>query len=157
MERDEVIMMWNLNKRVAEWRLLQVSLKCYVYLSLVTVALIPKWEAAKMCHSRTRRNRRNAHRMRAGRSREWQADSDPPLAQYTLLYAVLFCDLQRRWTRFRSQEQLVWASSIQCTVTINNFEKSYVPPCPSTETSPLLYPTNTFSSPWNCVLDLAAH
>ena len=95
--------------------------------------------------------------MRAERSRECRADGDPPLAQYTLLYAVLFCDPLRRWTRFRSQEQLVWASSIQCTVTINNFVKFYIPPYPSTETAPLQYPSNTFSSRWNCVLDLAAY
>ena len=95
--------------------------------------------------------------MRAERSRECRADGDPPLAQHILLYAVLFCDLLRRWMRFRSQEQLVWASSIQCAVTINIFGKPYIPPCPSTETSPLQYPINTFSSRWNCVLDLVAH
>ena len=48
-------------------------------------------------------------------------------------------------------------SDLQRAVIINPFGKPYIPPRPSTETSPLLYPTNTFSSRWNCVLDLAAH
>ena len=47
-------------------------------------------------------------------------------------------------------------SDLQRAVTINILGKPYIPPRPSTETSPLLYHTNTFSSRWNCVLVLAA-
>ena len=60
------------------------------------------------------------------------------------------CDLQGRWTRFHLQEQLVW-------VDLLNLTSKAQSPRPSMETSPLLCPTNTFSSRWNCVLDLAAH
>ena len=48
-------------------------------------------------------------------------------------------------------------SNLQRAVAINIFGKPYISPRPSTETSPLLNPANTFSSRWNCVLDLAAH
>jgi len=44
-------------------------------------------------------------------------------------------------------------SDFQRAVTINIFGKPYIPPRPSTETSRSLYPTNTFSSRWNCALD----
>ena len=58
------------------------------------------------------------------------------LVQYNLLYVVSF--LQETHINIGSG-------------------KPYIPPRPSTETSPLLCPTKTFSTWWNCILVLAAH
>lgn len=84
-----------------------------------------------------------------------------PLAQYNLLYAVSFLRSPEEMDAFSFARAAGVGgppqSDLQRTVTINIFGKPYIPPRPSTETSPLLYPTNTFSSRWNCVLDLAAH
>ncbi|KIJ99731.1 hypothetical protein K443DRAFT_8212 [Laccaria amethystina LaAM-08-1] len=84
-----------------------------------------------------------------------------PLARYNLLYAVSFLRSPEEMDAFSFARAAGVGgppqSDLQRAVTTNIFEKPYIPPRPSTETSPLLYPTNTFSSRWNCVLDLAAH
>ena len=72
------------------------------------------------------------------------------------------CHLRRTWTCFRSQEQLVWVGLLNLTCNAQSPSTSlenlmYIPPYPSTQTSPLQYPTNDFSSRCNCVVDLAAH
>ncbi|KAF8909732.1 TRAPP trafficking subunit Trs65-domain-containing protein [Gymnopilus junonius] len=85
------------------------------------------------------------------------------LAQYNLLYAVTF---------MRSPEEIDGFSfarnandgispELQRAVTINIFGKPYFPSSSMTDslspdTQALSYPTRTFSSRWNCVLDLTA-
>lgn len=90
-----------------------------------------------------------------------------PLAQYNLLYAVAFMRSPEEMDAFsfaRSTNPSATMPDLQRAVTINAFGKPYFPP-PSTETTVLVqtgdlgdvsYPTPTFSSRWNCVLDLAA-
>ena len=94
------------------------------------------------------------------RIRECRADVGPRLAQYNLLYAVSFLRSPEEMDAFSFARAAGVGgppqSDLQRAVTINIFGKPYIPPRPSTETSPLLYPTNTFSSRC-CVLDLAAH
>ena len=90
-----------------------------------------------------------------------------PLAQYNLLYAVTFMKSPEEMDAFsfahgtKSNGSL---ADLQRAVTINVFGKPYCPP-PSTQTKVLVqgadladvsYPTQTFSSRWNCVLDLTA-
>ena len=77
-----------------------------------------------------------------------------------MLYAVLFLQCPMGMDVFSLARAASVGGSpqsdLQRIVTINIFGKPYTPPRPSTETSPLLYPTNTFSSRWNCILDFAA-
>ena len=90
-----------------------------------------------------------------------------PLAQYNLLYAVTFMRSPEEMDAFSfargSNPNGSW-QDLQRAVTINVFGKPYFPP-PSTETKVVVqaanlakvsYPTQTFSSRWNCVLDLTA-
>ena len=84
-----------------------------------------------------------------------------PLVQYNFLYAVLFLRSLDEMDAFSFVRAAGVGgppqSDLQHAVTINIFGKPYIPPRPSTGTSPLLYPTNTFSLRRNCVFDLAAH
>ncbi|KAJ3517079.1 hypothetical protein NLJ89_g739 [Agrocybe chaxingu] len=85
-----------------------------------------------------------------------------PLAQYNLLYAVTFMRSPEESDAFSFARPGAQASSdLQRAVTINVFGKPYFPPpltskilIPDMES--VSYPTQTFSSRWNCVLDLAA-
>ncbi len=90
-----------------------------------------------------------------------------PLAQYNLLYAVTFMKSPEEIDAFSFANGINdsrQAPDLQRAVTINIFGKPYFPP-PSVSASKMLlsfnpetlsYPTQTFSSRWNCVLDLAA-
>ncbi|CAA7263288.1 unnamed protein product [Cyclocybe aegerita] len=85
-----------------------------------------------------------------------------PLAQYNLLYAVTFMRSPEESDAFSFARPGAQASSdLQRAVTINVFGKPYFPP-PLTskilipDMDSVSYPTRTFSSRWNCVLDLAA-
>ena len=72
-----------------------------------------------------------------------------PLAQHNFLYAISFLQSSEEMDLFsfaRAAGVGGPQSDPQHAVTINIFGKPYIPPHPSTETSPLLYPTNTFSS-----------
>ncbi|KAF9452126.1 hypothetical protein P691DRAFT_722685 [Macrolepiota fuliginosa MF-IS2] len=74
-------------------------------------------------------------------------------AQYNLLYAVTFLRSPQELDAFsfaRSSGNHAH-SDLQRAVTINIFGKPYVKAQGST-----VYPTQTFSSKWNCVLDLAS-
>ena len=86
---------------------------------------------------------------------------DWTLAQYNLLYAISFWWSPEEMNSFSFTRAAgvggLPQSDLQCTVTINIFGKPYIPPHWSMETSPLLYLTNTFSSWWNCVLNLGCH
>lgn len=87
-----------------------------------------------------------------------------PQAQYNLLYAVTFMRSPEEIDGFSFARKSNEPSSIpelQRAVTINIFGKPYFPPSSAAkslipDTDTLLYPTQTFSSRWNCVLDLAA-
>ncbi|KAF9477650.1 hypothetical protein BDN70DRAFT_837474 [Pholiota conissans] len=88
-----------------------------------------------------------------------------PLAQYNLLYAVTFLRSPEEADAFsfaRGVNDTRAPPDLQRAVTINIFGKPYFPPPSSSRTSliprpdSLSYPTQTFSSRWNCVLDLAA-
>jgi len=87
-----------------------------------------------------------------------------PLAQYNLLYAVTFMRSPEEIDGFsfaRKPNEPSSTPELQRAVTINIFGKPYFPPSSTTrslipDTDTLLYPTQTFSSRWNCVLDLAA-
>ncbi|KIM41298.1 hypothetical protein M413DRAFT_145987 [Hebeloma cylindrosporum] len=87
-----------------------------------------------------------------------------PLAQYNLLYAVTFMRSPEEIDGFsfaRKPNEPNSAPELQRAVTINIFGKPYFPPSSSSrfkipDIDTLLYPTQTFSSRWNCVLDLAA-
>ncbi|KAF5325505.1 hypothetical protein D9619_009948 [Psilocybe cf. subviscida] len=86
-----------------------------------------------------------------------------PLAQYNLLYAVSFMRSPEENEAFSfARADNGYSPDLQRAVTINIFGKPYFAP---QESSPsphnlildtLLYPTGTFPSRWNCVLDLAA-
>ena len=90
-----------------------------------------------------------------------------PLAQYNLLYAVTFMKSPEEMDAFsfaRRTNSNGNVPDLQRAVTINVFGKPYFPP-PSEKTKVLVqaanlndvaYPTRTFSSRWNCVLDLTA-
>ncbi|PPQ70667.1 hypothetical protein CVT25_010769 [Psilocybe cyanescens] len=86
-----------------------------------------------------------------------------PLAQYNLLYAVTFLRSPEEIDGFsfaRNASNNGISLELQRAVTINIFGKPYFPPSSSKMLIPnldtLSYPTETFSSRWNCVLDLAA-
>ena len=91
-----------------------------------------------------------------------------PLAQYNLLYAVTFMRSPEEMDTFSFAQGTKSNSSapdLQRAVTINVFGKPYFLPPPSTQKKVLVqaadladvsYPTQTFSSRWNCVLDLTA-
>ncbi|KAH9474413.1 hypothetical protein JR316_0012871 [Psilocybe cubensis] len=86
-----------------------------------------------------------------------------PLAQYNLLYAVTFLRSPDEIDGFsfaRSVSNNAISPELQRAVTITIFGKPYFPPSSSKvlipDSNTLLYPTETFSSRWNCVLDLAA-
>lgn len=91
-----------------------------------------------------------------------------PLAQYNLLYAVTFVRSPEEMDAFsfaHSTKSNGNVPDLQRAVTINVFGKPYFPPPPSTQKKALVqtadladvsYPTQTFSSRWNCVLDLTA-
>lgn len=88
-----------------------------------------------------------------------------PLAQYNLLYAVSFMLSPEENEAFSfARADNVVSPDLQRAVTINIFGKPYFTPqlssLPSHNVIPdptsFLYPTNTFPSRWNCVLDLAA-
>ena len=87
-----------------------------------------------------------------------------PLAQYNLLYAVTFMRSPEEIDGFsfaRKPNEPSLIPDLQRAVTINIFGKPYFPPSSAAkslipDTGTLLYPTHTFSSRWNCVLDLAA-
>ena len=90
-----------------------------------------------------------------------------PLAQYNLLYAVTFMRSPEEMDAFSFAHATKSKGSepdLQRAVTINVFGKPYFPP-PSAQAKVLVqaadladvsYPTETFSSRWNCVLDLSA-
>ncbi|KAF9531099.1 TRAPP trafficking subunit Trs65-domain-containing protein [Crepidotus variabilis] len=85
-----------------------------------------------------------------------------PLAQYNLLYAVTFMRSPEEIDAFsfaRSAQHGA-SSELHRAVTINVFGKPYFPSPTSRSILPdphaLSYPTQTFSSRWNCVLDLSA-
>lgn len=91
-----------------------------------------------------------------------------PLAQYNLLYAVTFMRSPEEMDAFsfaRGTNSNGSVPDLQRAVTINVFGKPYFPP-PSVKMTKALvqaadladisYPTQTFSSRWNCVLDLTA-
>ena len=90
-----------------------------------------------------------------------------PLAQYNLLYAVTFMRSPEEMDAFSFAHSMKSDGSVpdlQRAVTINVFGKPYFP-LPSAKTKVLVqaadlaevsFPTQTFSSRWNCVLDLAA-
>ena len=89
------------------------------------------------------------------------------LAQYNLLYAVTFMRSPEEMDAFsfaHGSKSNGSAPDLQRAVTINVFGKPYFPP-PSAQTKVFVqaadladvsYPTQTFSSRWNCVLDLTA-
>lgn len=91
-----------------------------------------------------------------------------PLAQYNLLYAVTFMrspDEMDAFSFARGTNPNATIPDLQRAVTINVIGKPYLPPPSATKTKVLIqtadladvsYPTQTFSSRWNCVLDLAA-
>ncbi|KAF8152924.1 TRAPP trafficking subunit Trs65-domain-containing protein [Crassisporium funariophilum] len=89
-----------------------------------------------------------------------------PLAQYNLLYAVTFMRSPEEIDAFsfaRGANGNVVSQDLQRAVTINVFGKPYFPALGSSLSKTLMadpatlsYPTRTFSSRWNCVLDLAA-
>lgn len=77
-----------------------------------------------------------------------------PYSQFNLLYAVTFLRSPEETDAFSSARGHSVSQDLQRAVTINIFGKPYIPS--SAESGSLLYPTNTFSSRWNCVLDLSA-
>ncbi|KAF9461747.1 TRAPP trafficking subunit Trs65-domain-containing protein [Collybia nuda] len=85
------------------------------------------------------------------------------MAQYNLLYAVSFLRAPEEVEGFslsRDSEKQPGLSDLQRAVTINIYGKPYVAPrsnfdADSTESPG--FPTRTFSSRWNCVLDLSPH
>ncbi|KAG6833284.1 hypothetical protein H0H87_009459 [Tephrocybe sp. NHM501043] len=87
------------------------------------------------------------------------------LAQYNLLYAVSFLRAPEEVEGFsltrdsNNPEGFPTAnhSELQRAVTINILGKPYVVPRPSSDNGEIFYPTTTFSSRWNCVLDLSSH
>ncbi|KAF8177678.1 TRAPP trafficking subunit Trs65-domain-containing protein [Pholiota molesta] len=88
-----------------------------------------------------------------------------PLAQYNLLYAVTFMRSPEEIDAFsfaHGVNDTRAAPDLQRAVTINIYGKPYFPPPPSStslsipHSKTLAYPTQTFSSRWNCVLDLAS-
>ncbi|KAF9554996.1 hypothetical protein CPC08DRAFT_821343 [Agrocybe pediades] len=86
-----------------------------------------------------------------------------PLAQYNLLYAVTFMRSPEEIDGFsfaRNPNDTGTSPELQRAVAINVFGKPYLPPSTSKALIPqfdtLSYPTQTFSSRWNCVLDLTA-
>jgi len=86
-----------------------------------------------------------------------------PLAQYNLLYAVTFMRSPEEIDGFsfaRGPNDTGISPELQRAVTINVFGKPYFPPSSTRALIPkfdsLSYPTRTFSSRWNCVLDLTA-
>ena len=89
------------------------------------------------------------------RIRECRADVGPLLAQYNLLYAV----------SLRSPEEMdVFSFARAAGVGLLNLTSNAQLPSISLENLTfhlahprLLYPTNTFTSRWNCVLDLPAY
>ncbi|RDB17387.1 hypothetical protein Hypma_001684 [Hypsizygus marmoreus] len=87
------------------------------------------------------------------------------MAQYNLLYAVSFLRAPEEVEGFslmrdpNNPEQYPGAlgSELQRAVAINIFGKPYLPPKYTSHPEPPSFPTQTFSSRWNCVLDLSAH
>lgn len=81
------------------------------------------------------------------------------MAQYNLLYAVSFLRPPEEIEGFSLSRDLQnhptnSAAELQRPVTINIFGKPYSQPLDEDFTS---YPTRTFASRWNCVLDLSTH
>ncbi|KAF5384434.1 hypothetical protein D9615_003460 [Tricholomella constricta] len=87
------------------------------------------------------------------------------MAQYNLLYAVSFLRAPEEVEGFsltRDANNLERphnpaGSELQRAVAINIFGKPCVVPQTSPDAQAASYPTTTFSSRWNCVLDLSAH
>jgi hypothetical protein len=87
-----------------------------------------------------------------------------PLAQYNLLYAVTFMRSPEEMDAFsfaRGTKSNNNSADLQRAVTINVFGKPYFPPpskalVQAADLADVSYPTRTFSSRWNCVLDLTA-
>ncbi|KAG6907317.1 hypothetical protein DXG01_009436 [Tephrocybe rancida] len=87
------------------------------------------------------------------------------LAQYNLLYAVSFLRAPEEVEGFsltkdsNNPEGFPQANNpeLQRAVAINIFGKPYIIPRPPAKENNTAYPTTTFSSRWNCVLDLSAH
>lgn len=87
------------------------------------------------------------------------------MAQYNLLYAVTFLRAPEEVEGFslsRDSEKQgnPRGSDLQRAVTINIYGKPYDVPRPNLsddDANPSAYPTQTFSSRWNCVLDLSSH
>ncbi|KAF5350613.1 hypothetical protein D9756_008630 [Leucocoprinus leucothites] len=77
-------------------------------------------------------------------------------AQYNLLYAVTFLRSPEELDAFSFARKTVNTThtDLQRAVSINIHGKPYVK-APNSAT--VIYPTRTFSSKWNCVLDLASH
>ncbi|KAG6865222.1 hypothetical protein C0991_004345 [Blastosporella zonata] len=87
------------------------------------------------------------------------------LAQCNLLYAVSFQRAPEEVEGFsltrdpNNQEGFPNAnqSELQRTVAISILGKPYVAPRPPSDANDIAYPTTTFSSRWNCVLDLSSN
>ncbi|KAF8064977.1 TRAPP trafficking subunit Trs65-domain-containing protein [Lyophyllum atratum] len=87
------------------------------------------------------------------------------MAQYNLLYAVTFLRAPEEVEGFsltrdpKNPERFPnpASSELQRAVTINIFGKPYQAPRSFSDAEEISYPTTTFSSRWNCVLDLSAH
>ncbi|KAJ3575662.1 hypothetical protein NP233_g946 [Leucocoprinus birnbaumii] len=79
-------------------------------------------------------------------------------AQYNLLYAVTFLRSPEELDAFSFARKTTNTAhtDLQRAVSINIHGKPYYKP-PTFDTTTLIYPTRTFSSKWNCVLDLASH
>ncbi|KAG6872560.1 hypothetical protein C0995_008833 [Termitomyces sp. Mi166 len=79
------------------------------------------------------------------------------LAQYNLLYAVSFLRAPEEGEGFSLAKDPEGAghSELQRAVAINIFGKPYVGPQPPSDGNDVAFPTTTFSSRWNCVLDLS--
>ncbi|TFK31772.1 TRAPP trafficking subunit Trs65-domain-containing protein [Crucibulum laeve] len=85
-----------------------------------------------------------------------------PLAQYNLLYAVTFLRSPEEMDAFSFARTGAGGSSggdLQRAVAINIFGRPYIGETISEveDENEASYPTRTFSSRWNCVLDLSAH
>ncbi|GLB39687.1 putative TRAPP trafficking subunit Trs65 [Lyophyllum shimeji] len=87
------------------------------------------------------------------------------MAQYNLLYAVTFLRAPEEVEGFSLKSDPnnpehfpnPGNSDLQRAVAINILGRPYVAPKPSSNAEEFSYPTTTFSSRWNCVLDLSAH
>ncbi|KAG5644479.1 hypothetical protein DXG03_008306 [Asterophora parasitica] len=87
------------------------------------------------------------------------------MAQYNLLYAVSFLRAPEEIEGFslvrdsNNYERVAnsGGSELQRAVAINIFGKPYAVSRASSDTEAVYYPTTTFSSRWNCVLDLSSH